>query len=365
MKKKIIIPLLATMLMLQSILPVSASELPTISTPNSTVVLDDTSEAGETTDSVIQNNHPDFEDGDNVLAFPAESTIVPTDDLVGISATTPNKFTLSGGSISGYAILDAWKYFYIYNKTGHDIYVSNIYVQGNYQFRNKKYRNNTSISCHWNSNGQAVLYYKYDASTRHLLTTWSRLEDWPYLDVFPTVINWEYNAIKYCADRGLMVGTGANLFDPNVPITRAMFATIVYRMAGSPKVTYSNVFPDVPSGQWYSDGITWASKNGIVKGFGNGYYAPNEIITREQATAILQRYAKYRGYQVTDRTSLSSFSDGAAVSAWAKENVSWAVAKGLMSGRPSGSQLNLAPKASTSRAECASMIMRYKENIGQ
>ena len=135
MKKKIIIPLLATMLMLQSILPVSASELPTISTPNSTVVLDDTSEAGETTDSVIQNNHPDFEDGDNVLAFPAESTIVPTDDLVGISATTPNKFTLSGGSISGYAILDAWKYFYIYNKTGHDIYVCNIYFHGNYQLR--------------------------------------------------------------------------------------------------------------------------------------------------------------------------------------------------------------------------------------
>lgn len=321
--------------------------------------MDDTE---ETTDSVIPNNYLDFEDGDTVLAFPSVSTIIPADELVSISATTPNKFTLNGGSVSGYAILDAWKYFYIYNKTGHDIYSSNIYVQGNYQFRNKRYRNNAIISCHWNSNGQAVLYYKYDASTRHLLTTWSRLEDWPYLDVFPTVINWEYNAIKYCADQGLMVGTGANLFDPNVAITRAMFATIVYRMAGSPKVTYSNVFPDVPSGQWYSDGIIWASKNDIVKGFGNGYYAPNEIITREQATAILQRYAKYRGHKVTDRTSLSSYSDGAAVSAWAKENVSWAVAKNLMSGRPNGNQLNLA-KASTTRAECPSMIMRYKENM--
>ena len=344
MKKKIILSLFAVVLMLQGTLPVSASELPASSLPEESVVSEDTS--------------INFSD-------PSGVTDIAYDDLLGLNPTVPNNHALTGPSVSGYYIIDPWKYYYVYNIKGRTIYSSNVYVNGQYQNRNVARANNSRITYYNNYHKQRVVYYKYDASTHKLLTTWSNAEDWPYLDVFPSVVNWEYNAIKYCADRGLMVGTGANLFDPNVPITRAMFATIVYRMAGSPKVTYSNVFPDVPSGQWYSDGITWASKNGIVKGFGNGYYAPYEIITREQATAILQRYAQYCGYQVSDRTSLSGFSDGAAVSAWAKENVSWAVAKGLMSGRPNGSQLNLAPKASTSRAECASMIMRYKENIGQ
>lgn len=356
MKKKIFMSLLAVILMLQTILPVKAAELT------------DSAAEEDTTDS--QNGSGKalalYDDDGTPVIFsnPVDSTRIPDDELVGINATTPNTFTLTGPSVSGYAIINGWNYFYIYNRTGASIRFSNIYLDGTYGSRNETLNNNMRNRYHNNDGIQAVLYYKYDASTRHLLTTWSNIDDWEYLDVFPTVVNWEYNAIKYCSDNRLMVGTGDNVFDPNVAITRGMFATIVYRMAGSPKVTSASAFSDIRSDAWFKDGVTWASQMGIVKGFGDGSYRPYEVITREQAAAILQRYADWRGYGVDDRASLSRFPDNGTTSSWAMENVKWAVAMGLMSGKPVNNQLCLVPKGQASRAECASMLMRFREGIG-
>lgn len=342
MKKRIIISLLAIMLLMQSVLPVCAAELPAgnISTGN---------------DEEINSAVP-YENGINPEA---------EDELVGVSVTSPNYFYLTGPSVSGYAILNGWGYFYIYNRTGSTIYSSNVYISGEYQNRNVARTNNTRIRYHKNSSGQGVLYYKYDASTHTLLTTWSTIDDWKYLDVFPVMTSWEYNAIKYCSDNKLMYGTGQNLFDPDAPITRAMFATIVYRMAGSPKVTYKKIFSDVPSGQWYSEGITWASQKGIIAGYGNGKYGPNDIITREQAAAILQRYADWRGYDTNDKASLAKFNDGTYVSKWAAEDVKWAIDAGFLSGKWIDGKLYLVPRVQATRAECASMLMRFIENVGK
>lgn len=341
MKKRIFISLLTVMLLMQSVLPVCAAELP---------------------DESISIGNEEIGS-----AVPYENGIYPEaeDELVGISATSPNYFNLTGPSVSGYAILNGQKYFYIYNKTGSTVYWSNIYIQGNYQFRNRITKNGSSMRLHNNTSDQGVLYYKYDASTHTLLTTWSTIEDWQYLDVFPVMTSWEYNAIKYCSDNKLMYGTGQNLFDPDAPITRAMFATIVYRMAGSPKVTYKKVFSDVPAGQWYSEGITWASQKGIIAGYGNGKYKPNDIITREQAAAILQRYADWRGYNTNSKASLSKFNDGTYVSKWAAEDVKWAIDAGFLSGKWIDGKLYLVPRVGATRAECASMLMRFRENVGK
>lgn len=127
-----------------------------------------------------------------------------------INATTPNTFTLTGPLVSGYAIINGWNYFYIYNRIGASIRYSNIYPNGTYGSRNETLNNNMRNRCHNNDGIQAVLYYKYDASTRHRLTTWSNIDDWEYLDVFPTIVNWVYNAIKYCSDNRLMSGKPAN-----------------------------------------------------------------------------------------------------------------------------------------------------------
>lgn len=342
MNKRIFISLLTVILLMQSVLPVCAAELPSVN-------------SGTGRDDEINTAIP-YEDGINPEA---------EDELVGVSATSPNYFYLTGPSVSGYAILNGWRYFYIYNRTGSTIYSSNVYIEGYYQNKDVKRTNNTCITYRNNTSEQAVLYYKYDASTHKLVTTWSNLDDWQYLDVFPVMTSWEYNAIKYCSDNKLMYGTGQNLFDPDTPITRAMFATIVYRMAGSPSVTYKKIFSDVPSGQWYSKGITWASQKGIIAGYGNGKYGPNDIITREQAAAILQRYAEYRGYDTTGKASLTKFNDGTYVSKWASEDVKWAIDAGFLSGKWIDGKLYLVPRVGATRAECASMLMRFRENVGK
>ena len=133
-------------------------------------------------------------------------------------------------------------------------------------------------------------------------------------------------------------------------------------MAGSPAVTGENAFTDVEAGSWYEDAIIWAAANGIVEGYGDGTFFPDADVTREQMAAILYRYAEYAGLDVTGRGDLTAFPDGESVSAWAEENVSWAVAEGLLTGRDDGT---LDPAGTATRAEIATILMRYCETVGE
>ena len=134
-----------------------------------------------------------------------------------------------------------------------------------------------------------------------------------------------------------------------------MLATVLYRMAGEPAVTGSASFTDVAAGQWYTDGITWASQQGVVQGVGDSKFDPNGAITREQLAVMLYRYADGE----TVSADMSRFQDRTSISDWALEAMNWAVAQGILSGSDQGL---LNPGSVASRAEVATMLMRFIEN---
>ena len=178
----------------------------------------------------------------------------------------------------------------------------------------------------------------------------------PFADVSGS--DWFYNDVRYVYEKGIMDGTGANRFSPNAPLTRAMIVTILYRMAGSPSVSGSSDFTDVAAGKWFAKAVAWAAANGIVNGYGDSLFGPNDPVTREQLAAILYRYAVYGGMTaVTLEENLGSFADTAQLSAYAIQAMNWAVGQGLING--SGS--NLVPKAQATRAQVAAIIHRYLE----
>lgn len=175
----------------------------------------------------------------------------------------------------------------------------------------------------------------------------------PFTDV--STYDWFYEYVKYVYDNGIMDGIDVGVFGPGITTTRAMLVTMLYRVAGEPYVSGTNDFADVAANTWYTDAVTWASKNGIVTGVDVGVFNPNGAITREQLATILYRYAEYVGEDVSVRASLSRFTDTGSISAYARDAVSWAVAEGILDGRTA---TELAPTGECTRAEVATMIAR-------
>lgn len=170
--------------------------------------------------------------------------------------------------------------------------------------------------------------------------------------------DWFFKGVEYVVDKGIMSGVSENQFDPSGKLTRAMLVQMLYNMESRPACDAENAFIDVPVGQWYTDAVIWANDAKIVSGMGEGLFAPNMEITREQMVAMLYNYAKYKGYDVTASADLSTFSDNASVSAWAQPAMQWAVAEGYISGMGDN---QLAPQGTATRAEIASVIMRFME----
>ena len=125
----------------------------------------------------------------------------------------------------------------------------------------------------------------------------------PFTDVDPA--SGYYEAIRYAYENNLMNGTSATAFSPNGTTSRAMIVTILYRLEGQPAVAAGS-FTDVAAGQYYTSAVAWASQNGIVEGYGNGAFGPNDAITREQLAVILYRYAQYKGYAVSAGAATSA-----------------------------------------------------------
>ena len=120
---------------------------------------------------------------------------------------------------------------------------------------------------------------------------------------------------------------------------------------------------DVPDGQWYTEAVAWAAHNEIVGGIGDGKFDPDGNITREQMAAILYRYSNRIGIDTTKRADLSSFPDGKKVSVWAADALSWANAESLINGTQEGSNLYLDPQGNATRAQVATIFMRFIENV--
>ena len=182
----------------------------------------------------------------------------------------------------------------------------------------------------------------------------------PFADV--NAGDWFYQDVLFSYEKGLMSGMDAAVFAPYANTTRAQIAVIFYRMEGSPAVEGENSFTDVvrDSGTaWFYDAVTWAQKNGIMGGYGNSSFAPNDPITREQLAAIFYRYAQYKGYDTTQGgMAIREFDDYESISDYAMGAMAWAVNTGLVKG---DSNL-LYPKGTATRAEIAALFHRFAEN---
>lgn len=171
--------------------------------------------------------------------------------------------------------------------------------------------------------------------------------------------DWFYHAVQYVYEKGMMVGTSADTFSPNTTTTRGMFVTILHRLEGTPYAA-GEKFADVPSNQYYANAVAWASKNGIVFGYGNSTFGPNDTITREQMAVILYRYVLYKGYGKETSGDISAYTDADRVSSYAVEAMTWAVGSGMIIGVGSN---QLAPRDGATRAQVAELMMRFCDSI--
>jgi hypothetical protein len=175
--------------------------------------------------------------------------------------------------------------------------------------------------------------------------------------------DWHYSAVKFVYENKLMSGTDKG-FEPDSKMTRAMLVSVLYRLSGAEKTETDIKFSDVKDGEWYADGILWAASVGIVRGVGDNNFAPDSEITREQMAVILYNFAMLNSQENNEISNeqIAEFEDFAEVSDYAKKAMSWANAEGFISGE-SASTLN--PKNSATRAQIASLLMRYCEAVNK
>lgn len=181
-------------------------------------------------------------------------------------------------------------------------------------------------------------------------------EPLPFTDVADS--DWFYGAVRYAYERGLVNGTSATEFSPNGTITRGMIVTILYRLEGEPEAAASG-FTDVEPDRWYSAAIGWAAANGIVNGYADGTFCPNDPVTREQMAAILYRYAGAGAPEQSTGADLSVFPDYTTISGYAQDAMNWAVDLGLIQGMGG----LLSPRGSATRAQAATILMRFCEGL--
>lgn len=176
---------------------------------------------------------------------------------------------------------------------------------------------------------------------------------------------WYADAAQYVYENGMMSGTSETTFSPDVTTTRGMIVTILYRLEGSPDLSNENLgypYADVDANAYYADAVYWARQNGIVSGMSAEQFAPNDAITREQMAAILYRYAQFKGYDVSVKADLSVYTDAAQVSTYATDAMAWANGAQLITG---ASATTLTPAGNATRAQVATILMRFCENIAK
>ena len=185
-------------------------------------------------------------------------------------------------------------------------------------------------------------------------------EEFPFVDV--PLDSWYYDGVSYVYENGLMTGTSATTFAPDMTTTRSMVATILWRLEGSPVVDYAMTFTDVDSSTWYTEAVRWAASEGIITGYGNGNFGPNDSITREQMATMLYRYAQYKGYDVSvgENTNILSYTDFAELGEYAVAAMQWAVGADIINGT---SASTLSPRGNATRAEVAVILMRYCKSV--
>ena len=179
-----------------------------------------------------------------------------------------------------------------------------------------------------------------------------------FSDVEP-VNHWATDAVEFVAARELFKGTGDGKFTPGGDMTRGMLVTVLYRLNYEPEAADGD-FADVDANAYYADAVAWAEDAGVVSGYGSGKFGPNDDVTREQIVTILYRYAEKNGYLAGKTGSLTGYADAGSVSGWAADAMSWAIGTGLVKGVD---DTHLAPTNNATRAEVATILMRFCESM--
>ena len=175
--------------------------------------------------------------------------------------------------------------------------------------------------------------------------------------------SWYHEAVDYVLKNGLMNGTGSGTFAPGGITSRAMIVTILWRLEGKPQVNYLMDFEDVAAESWYTEAVRWAAAEGIMGGYGDGRFGTNDAITREQLATVLYRYVQYKGYDVSAKKSLDSYTDASAVHSWAVDAMQWACSIGLIKGIEQENGFTLDPVGNATRAQVATIFWRFCETI--
>ena len=170
--------------------------------------------------------------------------------------------------------------------------------------------------------------------------------------------SWYHDGVHWAIENGVMNGVGNDRFEPSGTTSRGMIVTMLYRMEGEPASDYAMTFRDVEDGKWYAEAVRWAAENGIVNGYSENTFGPNDPVTREQIVTILLRYARYKGVdtEAGELKPLEGFDDTRDISDWAVKAFRWAVDAGIIQGTGGG---KISPKLDASRAQVATMLMRY------
>ena len=179
----------------------------------------------------------------------------------------------------------------------------------------------------------------------------------PFEDVSPGA--WYEEAVRYAYFHNIMEGTSATTFVPNKSLTRAEAVQVLYNLEGQPTVSGSATFPDLVY-EWYKPAIAWAEQTGVVDGYEDGTFRPDEPVTRQEFAQMLYNYAAYKGYDLSAKGDLTQFPDGDSVQAWALPAMTWANGNGLINGHDDGT---LEPGGTTTRAQAASILMRFDQNV--
>lgn len=171
---------------------------------------------------------------------------------------------------------------------------------------------------------------------------------------------WYHEGVDFVLSRGLFEGTSPDTFEPNTAMTRAMIATVLYRLEGEPATSAKSAFTDVPDGMWYTTAVAWGADEGVILGYGNGLFGPNDALTREQFVALFHRYAAHKGYDLSvgEDTNILSYNDAFGISEYAIPAMQWACGSGIVQGDDLG---NLNPQAPVTRAEVAVMLLRFHD----
>ncbi len=300
-------------------------------------------------------------EGSNGFATMAEIAPIRVNKIVATGATIDDTTVVVGESVEMKVNTKANEQVIITNWTSSDESVATV----------DKYGNVTGIKA-----GKATItitnYAGLNETAVVTVTADTPVDPKPVMDFYDVQDKsaWFYGSVEKAFQKGLMGATGKApvdgkpWFEPDTNISRAMVATVLYRMAGKPKVEFKATFSDVTNGSlWYSTAITWAAQNGVVSGYKDGRFGPDDNITRQDLAIMLRNYAKSAGLNTNVSVDFAAFKDGKQVVDYAASAVAWCVEAKLMSGSVKADGTYLMPTANATRAECAKMFSLLDDAI--